>query len=100
MPIDLARTDTYADLGDAWVRHQTALLRQRHVQLGQRCALGLSALLARAARIARAARAAQAMNGPAAPLADCFRRATIEAIDHCARLGARSSAPIRKTSAS
>jgi hypothetical protein len=81
-----APTNIYSDLGDAWVRHQIALLRQRHVQLGQRCRLDLDALLARAASIARTTRAAEAtMSKPQDPWGDRLHRATIDAIDHCAR---------------
>ena len=47
--------DNYADLGDAWVRDQTARVRQKHLQLGGHWRLDMQALLARAARLARGA---------------------------------------------
>jgi len=57
MSIDPARGPAYAELGDAWVRHQLARLRQRHLQFGRRGPLDVDALLHRAAGTARAARA-------------------------------------------
>jgi len=47
--------DNYADLGDAWVRDQTARFRQKHLQLGSHWRLDMQTLLARAARLARGA---------------------------------------------
>ena len=52
------RTDTFADLGDAWLRDQMARLHQAHLQAGQRWRLDVDTLLARAARMAREAQPA------------------------------------------
>jgi hypothetical protein len=86
MSIHPSHADTYADLGDAWVRYQTALFHQRHVQLGRRCHFDIGALLDAAARIARAGRPVQVTDQRPKPSTDRLRRATIEAIDLCARL--------------
>jgi hypothetical protein len=48
-----ARATAYADLGDAWLRNQTARLHQAHLQFGQRWQLDVNALLARAAHAPR-----------------------------------------------
>jgi len=48
-----ARATAYANLGDAWLRDQTARLRQAHLQFGRRWHLDVNALLARAAHTAR-----------------------------------------------
>jgi hypothetical protein len=84
------QSDTYADLGDAWVRYQTALFHQRHIQLGRRCRLDIRALLDAAARIARAGRPLEPIE-PRKPATDRLRRATIEAIDLCARFDGHSA---------
>ncbi|HSW04116.1 hypothetical protein [Aquabacterium sp.] len=89
MPMNLSRTDAYADLGDAWLRYQSARLHQRHLQFGQHCRLDADALLGRAARNARAARSIQAPSQRARASADRFRRATMEAIERCAWLDFR-----------
>ena len=55
------RTDTFADLGDAWLRDQMARLHQAHLQVGQRWHVDVGALLARAARRAREAHPASTL---------------------------------------
>ena len=58
MPIKVTRPGAYADLGDVWLRDQTARLLQKHLQFGQHFRLDVDLLLAGRARAARAARAA------------------------------------------
>ncbi len=94
MSMNLTRTNAYADLDDAWVRHQTARLHQRHLQYGRHCRLDVDAVLERAARLVRAARSIQALSKRENVSTDHLRRATIEAIDHCAWLEYRSSARV------
>lgn len=82
-------TKAYADLGEAWVRHQTARLRQKHLQVGMRFRLDVDdvdALLERAAAHARNARAVTAPSSPRLAAGDHVRRATREAVELCARL--------------
>jgi hypothetical protein len=49
MSTEVARNNAYAHLGEAWFRHQSARILQRHLQYGQHCRLDLDALLAAAA---------------------------------------------------
>jgi hypothetical protein len=58
MSIKVTRPEAYADLGDVWLRDQTARLLQKHLQFGQRFRLDVDLLLAGRARAARVARAA------------------------------------------
>jgi hypothetical protein len=81
-------THGYMDLGDGWIRYQTARLCQRHLQVGRRCRPHPYALLARAAAMARLANTAAMLEVVSI---DHIRRATIEAIEYCARL----SHPVR-----
>lgn len=83
MSIHLTQPDAYADLGDVWLRGQLARLSQKDVQFGKHCRIDADALLARLACTARAVvapAAGRTSNG------DRIRRATVEAIEHCARL--------------
>jgi len=56
MSIDATATHACADLGEAWLRYQTARLTQKHLQAGRHFRFDIDDLLERAARIARAAR--------------------------------------------
>jgi hypothetical protein len=58
MSIKVTRPEAYADLGDVWLRDQTARLLQKHLQFGQHFRLDVDLLLAGRARAARVARAA------------------------------------------
>jgi hypothetical protein len=51
MSLDLARNDSYAHPDDAWVRHQSARVYQRHLQFGQHWRLDLEVLLVAAAHM-------------------------------------------------
>ena len=51
MSLDLARNDSYAHLDDAWLRHQSARICQRHLQFGQHYRLDLDALLVATAHL-------------------------------------------------
>jgi hypothetical protein len=57
MSIKTTPPEAYADLGDVWLRDQTARLLQKHVQFGRHFRLDVDLLLAGRARAARAARA-------------------------------------------
>ncbi|WP_063925992.1 hypothetical protein [Cupriavidus sp. IDO] len=86
MPINELQSDAYADLGDIWLRDQSARLRQKHLQFGRHYRMDVEALLARNAQATRMGSAAT-MAAPSHGLpTDRIRRATIEAIEHCARL--------------
>jgi hypothetical protein len=85
VPTHLTQAEVYADLGEAWMRDQTARLHQRHLQFGRHWPLDVSALLERAARCARAVRLIHTPDSREYVSADLFRRAAREAIDHCAR---------------
>jgi len=89
--MSISRTSACADLGDAWLRYQTARIRQKHLQFGRHCRLDVDALLARAASVSRAARRAEAPDKPERVSTDHIRRAMIEAIDHCAQFETRPS---------
>jgi hypothetical protein len=80
MSIEVARNNAYAHLGEAWLRHQSARILQRHLQYGQHCRLDLDALLAAAA----GTMASRLLNKRVAN--ECLRQATIDAIDFCSRL--------------
>ena len=94
MSIEATPMGDYADLGDAWLGYQTARLRQRHLQLGRRACLDVDALLSRAAGAARAARPDTPAVRANLSSTEHLRRAMVEAIEHCARLGAPSLARI------
>ena len=83
MSIEVARNDAYAHLGEAWLRHQSARILQRHLQYGQHCRLDLDALLAAAA----GTMASRHLNKGVAN--ECLRQATVDAIDFCSRLETR-----------
>jgi len=51
MSIEVARNNAYAHLGEAWFRHQSTRILQRHLQYGQHCRLDLERLLAAAAGV-------------------------------------------------
>lgn len=89
MPLHLTQQAVYEDLGEIWLRDQSARLMQRHLQFGGHHRFDADALLLRMARTARAARATGAAATPAAKkisAENLIRRATIEAVEHCARL--------------
>lgn len=91
MSIRLIQPGVYADLGDVWLRDQLARLTQKHAQFGGHYRIDADALLARLARIAREAKVA----APAASkisAGDRIRRATVEAIEYCARLDSHTAA--------
>ena len=67
-----------------WRRHQIAMLRQRHMQVGLHFQLDIDALLDRGALSIGLGAAPSA-----ASEADRIRRATVEAVDYCARLPTR-----------
>jgi hypothetical protein len=56
MSIKVTQPEAYADLGDVWLRDQTARLLQKHLQFGQHFRLDVDLLLTGRARAARAAR--------------------------------------------
>jgi hypothetical protein len=83
----LMRANTYADLGPVWLRYRSALLHQKQLQFGGRhYHLDVDGLLDRAARTARQARASAAQTDRQARFTDRMRRATVDAIEHRARL--------------
>jgi hypothetical protein len=88
MPFSTNRINAYADLGDVWLCDQTARVRQKELQFGRHFRLDLSAVLDRTAQIARAARSIETAILRERASNDPIRRATIEAIEHCARLDA------------
>src|SRR5947209_3911895 len=59
---DVISPPSYTDLGDAWVRYQSARVQQTHVQLGRHFRLDLNGLLH---GLATAARARRRVPGPA-----------------------------------
>ncbi|KGX06837.1 hypothetical protein Y036_2864 [Burkholderia pseudomallei] len=75
----------YADLGDIWLHDQLARLTQKHVQFGEHYRVDADALLTRAANAARAAKADITTAVARIATGDRLQRATIEAIEHCAR---------------
>jgi len=91
MSIRLTQPGAYADLGDVWLRDQSARLSQKYLQYGGHCRIDVDALLARLARTARAAKAAAAPSATKISTEDRIRRATIEAIEYCSRLEGRFS---------
>lgn len=93
MSLNAIPINAYADLGDAWVRYQTARIHQKYLQFGLHFHLDIDALMVRASRAAREARGTVAQARESAP-ADHMRRAMIEAIEHCTQLQTHSSARI------
>jgi hypothetical protein len=89
MYLNATPINTHADLGDAWLRHQTARLHQKHLQFGRHCRLDVDALLVRAAGGSRTARPAETQNVREQMSTPYIRRATLEAIEHCARFETR-----------
>lgn len=87
MTITADRAAQYADLGEAWLRQQLARIQQRHLQCGRHFRLDLDAVLANAARFARGA-AGSGIRTHRQNSSDHLRRATVEAVEHCARLRA------------
>lgn len=83
LSIDVIPTCAYADLGEAWVRYQSARIEQRNLQLGRHFRLDLNALLRRLAIAVRATRMIEPLEprGPAS--AEHTRPASIEAVGHC-----------------
>jgi hypothetical protein len=83
LSIDVIPTCAYADLGEAWVRYQSARIEQRYLQLGRHFPLDLNALLRRLAIAVRATRMIEPLEprGPAST--DHTRPASIEAVGHC-----------------
>lgn len=73
-------------LGAVWVCCQSARLRQMDVQFGRHFHVDRVALLERASRLARVDRPGAAPLDSGTGCTDRFRRATIEAIDLCAKL--------------
>ena len=100
MSLNATPVNTYADLGDAWLRHQTARFHQKHLQFGQHCRLDVDALLARAAGVSRTTRPAGTLTVREHMSTDHTRRAMLEAIEHCARLETYPSARIPEVLAS
>ncbi|WP_198088139.1 hypothetical protein [Variovorax sp. E3] len=74
------------DLGEIWLRDQSARLMQRHLQFGGHYRFDANALLSRLACAARAARANAMPAAKKTSVEDRIRRATIEAVEHCAHL--------------
>lgn len=91
MSIRLTQPGAYADLGDIWLRDQLARLTQKHAQFGGHYRIDADALLARLARTARTVKAAATSTVSKVSDGDRIRRATFEAIAHCARLESRFS---------
>jgi hypothetical protein len=87
MTITADRVAQYADLGEAWVLQQLARIHQRHLQCGRHFRLDMDALLANAARFARGS-AGNAVRTRRQDNGDHLRRATVEAVEYCARLRA------------
>lgn len=94
MSIDTTRTSAYANLGNAWLRDQTARHHQRHLQFRRHFRLDVDALLARAANLTRAARPAESVTLHRHVWTDPIPRTKVEAIDHCAKLGTRPPARV------
>ena len=94
MSINSTGTSVYVDLGDAWLRYQTARIRQRHLQVGRHFRLDFDALLTRAASVTRAARSAEGPAVRAHVSTDHIRRVMIEVVDHYAQRKTGSSARI------
>jgi len=95
MSVTLPRANDFADLGEVWLRYQTAIIHQKQAQFGGRhYHLDVDALLNQLARAAREARAREALRERQVRSTDHLRRATIEAIEHCARLDHRTSARV------
>ncbi|RSZ39731.1 hypothetical protein EJO70_17260 [Variovorax sp. 553] len=69
-----------------WLRDQPARLMQRHLQFGGHYRFDADALLLRMARAARATRAAAIPVAKKISAEDRIHRATIESVEHCARL--------------
>lgn len=88
MSIRLTQPGAYADLGEIWLRDQLARLTQKRAQFEGHYRIEADAVLARSACTARAVRAAAAVE---ASTGDHFRRAMIEAIEHCSRLEGRGT---------
>ncbi|AIV49738.1 hypothetical protein X899_2944 [Burkholderia pseudomallei TSV 25] len=86
MSIRLTQPGVYADLGDIWLRDQLARLTQKQAQFGGHYRLDADALLMRMASAARAAKTAATAAVAKISACDRIHRATIEAIEHCARL--------------
>jgi hypothetical protein len=99
MSLNATPVNAYADLGDAWRRHQTARLRQKHLQFGQHYRLDVDALLARMAGVSRTAQPAETPIVREVMPTDHIRRAMIEAIERCAQLKAYPTARIAEVRA-
>src|SRR5262245_244849 len=80
------RSAAYGDIGDAWLRHRTRFLEQRHIQYGRHFRNDNTTLLERAARAARAARSPEVACKPELAQIDRLQRATVEAINYVASL--------------
>jgi hypothetical protein len=78
------RLHSYSDLGEAWLRDQTARILQRHLQFGRHLRLDVDSLLARSAMLGRV-RVPRRV-----PREDILRRA----IEHCLRLDAAVSTAV------
>ena len=86
------QTGDFADLGEVWLRYQTAVIRQKVLQFGgQHYPVDVGALLNQLARATRQVLAHQAPRQCQARPTDSLRRATIEAIELCARLDQRAA---------
>lgn len=90
MSIHLTQPGACADHGDVWLRDQLARPAQKGAQFGGHYRIDADALLARWAQTARAAKAAAPATAKIS-IGDRIRRATIEVVGHCTRLGGRLS---------
>ena len=96
MTMNPSATHAYADLGDAWLRYQTARIQQTHIQFGRHFRLDLDALVRQRATATRAARVIAVLTARAPLSTEHMRRALIEAMAHCARVDASTRAPTRE----
>jgi hypothetical protein len=91
LSIDVIPTHAYADLGDEWVRYQSARIQQKHLQVGRHFRLDLTGILRRLAISTGATRLNEALEprrltsaGDRRPVArePIFRSAQVDAGMH------------------
>jgi hypothetical protein len=94
LSIDVIPTHAYADLGDEWVRYQSARIQQRHLQVGRHFRLDLTGILRRLAISTRATRLNEALQPRRLTSADDRRPVVSEAIVRSAQVDAGMHAPV------
>jgi hypothetical protein len=82
MAFKVTGTEAYADLGEVWLRDQTARLLQKHLQFEHHWRLDFDSLLAQIARNARTARASALRATIVRPFNDQVASPTHQTVEH------------------